>query len=459
MSYDSFYSGYSISSRLMLKGIRFFSLPIYRICMMGIIFFCISIFSFCMPPVLSAQTVTAPADIQGKIDQRNEDIKALEKEIAGYQKQLTEISSQASSLASTLKTLDLTKKKLEADIKITESRIIEKNIQIKNLGVDISDKEDTIADNHRIIASTYATMNELGSQSVPELLLSKHSVSGTLNSLDMIASVQNGLFERINNLRQAKASLEVNKLATEKARGELIKLSNQLKDQRSIVLGTVAEKNLLLKETKQSEAEYQRILAANKKLKEDFEREVLDYESKLKFALDPNSIPSSGSGVLQWPLDSVPGTTPYVTQYFGVTDFSKNSSGRRIYNGQGHSGVDFRASIGTPVKAALSGIITVVENKYSGPKCYPYGRWVMIKHANGLSSLYAHFSLATVSVGQSVSTGQIIGYSGNSGLVTGPHLHFGLYVTEGLEFTPACGGITKNPRSAFSAKLDPMVYF
>ncbi|MFC5385767.1 M23 family metallopeptidase [Aquamicrobium segne] len=83
-----------------------------------------------------------------------------------------------------------------------------------------------------------------------------------------------------------------------------------------------------------------------------------------------------------------------------------------------HSGMDFRASIGTNAKASASG--TIVSAGWNGG----YGRMVEIDHGNGLSSRYAHLSHITVSVGQTVKAGELVGYTGNSGRSTGPHLHY-----------------------------------
>ncbi|MCX4695906.1 LysM peptidoglycan-binding domain-containing M23 family metallopeptidase [Streptomyces sp. NBC_01408] len=83
-----------------------------------------------------------------------------------------------------------------------------------------------------------------------------------------------------------------------------------------------------------------------------------------------------------------------------------------------HTGVDFIASSGTTVKAVGAG--TVVSAGWSGS----YGNEVVIRHADGNYSQYAHLSSLSVSSGQSVTAGQRIGLSGSTGNSTGPHLHF-----------------------------------
>ncbi len=83
-----------------------------------------------------------------------------------------------------------------------------------------------------------------------------------------------------------------------------------------------------------------------------------------------------------------------------------------------HTGVDFIAAMGTSVKAVGAG--TVVSAGWSGA----YGNEVVIRHADGKYSQYAHLSQLSVSSGQSVTAGQSIGLSGSTGNSTGPHLHF-----------------------------------
>lgn len=96
--------------------------------------------------------------------------------------------------------------------------------------------------------------------------------------------------------------------------------------------------------------------------------------------------------------------------------------GRRIdpFSGEGafHTGVDLSANVGTSVKAAADGVVSVAE-VYGG-----YGRLVVVDHGNGLQSYYAHLSRLNVVPGQEVRRGQILGLSGASGRVTSPHLHY-----------------------------------
>ncbi|MFJ2816521.1 M23 family metallopeptidase [Streptomyces sp. NPDC087294] len=93
-----------------------------------------------------------------------------------------------------------------------------------------------------------------------------------------------------------------------------------------------------------------------------------------------------------------------------------------------HSGQDFAVSTGTDVRAAHGG--TVVKAGGNGAGDGPaYGNAVVIKHANGTYSQYAHLSRIDVKVGQVVSTGQHIALSGSTGNSSGPHLHFEIRTT------------------------------
>jgi murein DD-endopeptidase MepM/ murein hydrolase activator NlpD len=86
-----------------------------------------------------------------------------------------------------------------------------------------------------------------------------------------------------------------------------------------------------------------------------------------------------------------------------------------------HTGIDLRADIGTPVFAALDGVVSVVgENRI-------YGRHIILTHGNGYKTIYAHLNSYAVKQGDRVARGRKIAESGNTGYSTGPHLHFGVY--------------------------------
>ena len=95
-----------------------------------------------------------------------------------------------------------------------------------------------------------------------------------------------------------------------------------------------------------------------------------------------------------------------------------------------HTGLDFPADIGTPVRAAAGGVVVSVD-------LHPqYGQVLEIEHGSGLTTLYAHLSKARAAVGDIVRRGQVVGEVGNSGRSTGPHLHFEVLL-EGVPQDPA----------------------
>ncbi len=83
-----------------------------------------------------------------------------------------------------------------------------------------------------------------------------------------------------------------------------------------------------------------------------------------------------------------------------------------------HHGVDIRAKVGTPVRAALAGTVTSTSWHRI------YGRQVVVNHGNGLATRYAHNSRLLVRRGQRIAKGQVLALSGATGRVTGPHIHF-----------------------------------
>jgi murein DD-endopeptidase MepM/ murein hydrolase activator NlpD len=125
--------------------------------------------------------------------------------------------------------------------------------------------------------------------------------------------------------------------------------------------------------------------------------------------------------------------------------------------------MDFAASIGTKVMAALGGTVVDTEAAYSKAGCQ-YGKWVLIRHLNGLTSIYGHLSVVSVNPGDKVTAGETIGYSGSTGYATGPHLHFGVYASAGVRIVDSsslgsnkCRGI-KTVAANPTAYLDPQAY-
>jgi murein DD-endopeptidase MepM/ murein hydrolase activator NlpD len=154
-----------------------------------------------------------------------------------------------------------------------------------------------------------------------------------------------------------------------------------------------------------------------------------------------------------------------VTQFFGNTEFS--SKNPQAYYGRGHNGIDLRAAVGTPVKAALSGTVMGSGNMdlANGGKCKnwgSYGKWILVKHANGLSTLYAHLSVVSAKNSQHVSAGDIIAYSGNTGTTFGAHLHFTVFASDGVSIQKLTTSVhCKNaiiPVAPRAAYLNPLSF-
>lgn len=406
-------------------------------------------------------------ELQQKITASKQQLAGIEAEIKRIESQLNEVGADKKTLQSAIHQLDLSRDKVNAEIRATEKKISSTDLEIEELEREIYIKELEVKKNMDAVAESFRQVDQTENQSMVEIMLGYDSISDVWDALEEQSLLQDSLRESTRILNALKTEYEKAKNSSLQKRGQLGELKKELSGQESSLKTTINQKDDLLDATSNKEANYQKLLADTKKEKERFEREMREYEEKLKFILDPSTIPAAGSGVLRWPFEpaymgecstliGVLGNSYCITQYFGNTSFAQKSG---YYSGSNHGGVDFRSPIGTRINAALAG--TVIEtNSLTGRDCQ-YGMWVLIKHGNGLTSLYAHLSSISVARGQEVSTGQLIGYSGNTGLSTGPHLHFGVYASEAIQFkmyTCNSGPTVNVPVSAFNGYLNPLNY-
>jgi murein DD-endopeptidase MepM/ murein hydrolase activator NlpD len=408
-------------------------------------------------PVVFAQDSSAPTsravELKQNISSHQDEIKKLEEEIQQYQNRLVEVGNQKKSLQNEVKTIDLTRSKLASDAKLTQVRILATNEKIKKLSGSIDLNQERIEKNISLVGDIIHRIDQHDSDTLAEVILGNASLSDFLQEVNDMERLQSSIRDSIASLNRLKEDLGVQKSSFQAQQKDLLSLNTQLTDQKKLADQKRREQDQLLKETKNQESSYKKLLADKLARKKQFEKEIDNFEAQLRAEIDPTSFPKAGTKVLAYPVDDA-----YVTQRFGRTVDSV-----RLYAAGTHNGIDFRATPGTPLKAAGDGVVVGTGDTDVVCRGASYGRWVMIKHKNGLSTMYAHLELIKVSSGQNVSVGQIIGYSGTTGYATGPHLHFGLFVTSVTQIvnlpSKSCpGAIFRIPVSPANGYLDPQVY-
>lgn len=420
------------------------------------------------------------ADYQAQIDAHTQQINALNAEIAAYQKQLGALGTQKNTLQSTINSLALSQKQLSSQISVTQNKIASANLQIQQLTLSIGDKQTAIAADQTAVAKALRSVAEDEQLPFITKVISTNSLSQAWEAADQIIQFNTGLAHNINDLRAVSTTLAANRDQVSIAKASLVSLQNDLTLQVRSVNASKTTQLQLLATTKNQESNYQKLISQKEASEKSFEDELVSLQNQLNLIVHPGLLPKVGTGVLSWPFSSAfmfnCGKQKSffknifcITQYFGNTPFS--TANPQIYSGHGHDGIDIAAPIGTPVHAALSGVVlgtgnTDLVHDASGRQCYSFGKWIMLQHDNGINTMYAHLSEIDVSKGQSVTTGEVIGLSGMTGYATGPHIHFGVYATEGTEImtlrqfrgsTIGCADATM-PVATLTAYLNPLSY-
>ena len=393
----------------------------------------------------SVSEIQADQDaIQSKLDDVNARISELQGQIDEEEAYQAELSEQISLYQQQIALMD-------EQINALEDQIEEKNAEIDTLQVEISSLEEDIAAKQVEIDETYALFKErmvalyqAGETSSLAMLLSSDSFADFVTNVQLMQAVSESDQQLVNKLRTQKEEQQAQKDEKEAAEAEVqaaltqiqedeAQLVEERSDQQSAresLEAAYAESKTAMQDLEAMKANYE----ANR---EEIEAEEAAVEAELQqlYASMASSSSSSSSGSSG---SSSSGSSSNVIVDTGDLSFrwplpgyTTVTSGYGARWGTTHTGIDISGGgcYGSPIVAAESGTVILCQ-WYS-----TYGQCIIVDHGGGYSTLYAHMSAYAVSTGDYVTKGQTIGYVGDTGNVTGPHLHFEVRIN----------GATQNP--------------
>jgi len=322
---------------------------------------------------------------------------------------------QKTSLINQLSLIDNILEKTQLDIDSTQLDIDRTVLEIKKVNLEIKAKEDEITNEKANIEKTLNLINKQDNTTAFEIILLNSSLSEFLSQVKYLENMNSELKDSLNNLKDLKDQLDKQKGELNTKFTELNKLKKDLNDKKIALVSESESKAYVLDQTESSEKQYQILLkqARDEQLQASSDISNLETAMRSKLQkLSKNKLEINDSGFI-WP---VPSKT--INAYFHDPDYPF----KNIFE---HPAVDIKAGQGTSVVAAASGYVARAKDAGTG---YSY---IMLVHANGLSTVYGHVSKIYVNEDDYVVQGQAIGASGGlpgtrgaGKLTTGPHLHF-----------------------------------
>ena len=355
-------------------------------------------------------------DLNEKMRENQEKLKELRKQADVYRKRVRETQKKAVTLQNQINILDASINETEIDIQTKVLEIKQLELELELVSEKIKQESARIEDIKLKTAEILRKVNHYDNQGYFIILVTQNSLSQLFDELHRSEVLNINLFNQLQTLKQIKESLEGSQGLLDNKRQEAVNAKNQLDESKITLEEEKGLKERLFGETKASEEEFQKLLNELRTQEAAIDSEIITIEKEIRKKLQIADSLAGGNGKLSWPINPSRG----ITSYFHDPDYPF----RYIFE---HSGIDIRASQGTPVVAAASGYVAKVFNGGMGNK----PSYIMILHSDGLTTVYMHLSSLNVLTDTYVARGQIIGASGGapgtSGAgrwTTGPHLHF-----------------------------------
>lgn len=378
--------------------------------------------------VLSTQNVSAGAVSQSEIDALKKQRDKIAGEKAAQQAIVDELEAQHASILERKLALDERNSYTLEQIELNEQEIALYDRMIQEKAEEVESAKALEEQQLERYRSRVRAMEENGSLSILCLIFNSGSLGELLTAIDDMGEIMESdrrleeeyIAARKNTERvkgeyeEYKAELEAKQAGL---RAEQTELQRQIDEAGDLI-------SRLMADIEGNAEELARLQADQDATQRDIDQMVSALEEQRRQEAAANNSGSgnsgggggrsvTGTGSFGWPVPSC----TYITSKFGpryhpVTGAYQSS----------HSGLDIGAAYGAGIVASDGGTVTCAGVKGG------YGSCVMIDHGNGYYTLYGHMSSISVTLGQSVSKGDTIGYVGDSGITNGPHLHFEIRV-------------------------------
>ncbi len=308
---------------------------------------------------------------------------------------------------------------LNAQISQYEDEISELETKISDLETSISDKEDEIKEledetkeREDLLVSRLVAMYERGQTTYLDVLLSSDDITSFLSGYYRIEEITEADQEVINSVIEKQQQTEDAKQELEKEKNEVDEAKSEVESKNESLQTAKQTKQAKVDSLSEEEQELQATI-------DEFEDAIKDAQKEIEQATSSSSSGGgyigSFEGTLSWPVSSSTPYYNYISSYFGPRPSPTAGASSN------HGAVDIPVRY-APVYAPASGKV-IIARRLSG-----YGNYIMIDHGNGYYTGFGHLSAYSVSEGQTVSRGQQIATSGNTGISTGPHLHYEVYI-------------------------------
>lgn len=323
------------------------------------------------------------------------------------------------NLKDTLATVESELSALDAEVSDIQAKITANEEEEEALNDEIEVTTANLADAQVEEDNQYASMMkriqylyENGDVEYIDTLMSSASFTDMLNQSEYIEQLSSYDQEQLNSLIAVREEIEVYEAMLEADLRKVEAVQEELTAQKAVLENKVEEKEAL-KEQYESDINVQTALVEKYEAEiEEIDAEIARLQEEAQASSSVTYYDTSSSGAFAWP---VPGYSS-ISSGFGPR---KSPTAGASTN---HKGIDIPCPTGTSIIASASGTVTIA--KYSSSAGY----YIMINHGGGVSTVYMHNSQLLVSVGQTVSQGQVIAKAGSTGYSTGSHCHFGIMI-------------------------------